>query len=123
MGFRYLLLAVLIAGDDVQIAGSWTGESTCTGVRSACKDEHVIWTLSEPDSKNVVHSSADKVVNGERQNMGTGDLEFDRAASTLTMKIPLGVWQLTIKGDRIEAVLKLNDGQIARHMNLKKDKP
>ncbi len=110
----------VIAAD---IAGSWTGESICTGARSACKDEHVIWTFSAPDSKNIVHSSADKVVNGERQNMGSGDLEYDPKASTLTMKIPLGSWLLTMKGDKIEAVLKLNDGQIARNMNLKKDKP
>jgi hypothetical protein len=115
-----LPLLLLIAAD---ITGSWTGESICTGVRAACKDEHVIWTFGKPDAKDMVHASCDKVVNGERQNMGEGDMQLDRKKSMITWKIPLGVWELKINDDKIESVLRLNDGQIARHMNLKKDKP
>jgi len=83
----------------------------------------VIWTFQAPDAKDHVQASADKVVNGERQNMGTADMQLDRKASTLTWKMPLGEWRLTIKGDTIESTLVLTDGQIARHMKLKKDKP
>jgi len=117
-----LAAGLLSGGDGSGVAGSWTGESLCTGVRGACKDEHVIWTFKAPDRNGRVWSSADKVVDGQRINMGTGELQFDPEASTLTMKIPLGVWKLTMKGDTIDATLTLNDGQIVRRMTLKKDK-
>src|SRR5579885_2758557 len=99
-----LQLLLVFAAD---IAGSWTGDSICTGVRAACKDEHVIWTFQPPDSRDKVQMSADKVVNGERQNMGTGEMQLDRKASTLLWKIPLGEWKLAIKDDTIKGTLTL----------------
>ena len=117
------MAAALAAADDSGIAGSWTGESLCTGTRAACKDEHVIWTFQAPDSAGRVASSADKVVDGKRINMGTGELQFDKATSTLTFKIPLGAWKLNMKKDVIDATLTLTDGEVVRLMNLKKDKP
>jgi hypothetical protein len=117
-----LAAAALIAADDFGIAGSWTGESLCTGTRAACQDEHVIWTFMNPDSAGLVSSSADKVVDGKRINMGTAELQFNRETSTLTWRIPLGIWKLTMKKDTIEGTLTLNDGEVVRRMNLKKDK-
>jgi hypothetical protein len=118
-----MFAASLFAADDSGIAGSWTGESLCTGVRSACKDEHVIWTFKAPDSAGKVWASAEKVVDGQRINMGSGDYEYDKANSTLSQKIPLGIWKLVVKKNTIEGTLTLNEGGIARRMTLKKDTP
>jgi hypothetical protein len=127
MTFRILAIgmfaAVLFAADDSGIAGSWTGESLCTGVRGACKDEHVIWTFKAPDSSGKVWASADKVVDGQRINMGSAEFQFDKPASTLSWKIPLGIWKLVLKKDAIDGTLTLKEGGIARRMTLKKDTP
>jgi hypothetical protein len=61
MTFRILLfglIAVLsFASDDSEIAGSWTGESACTGARASCVDEHVTWTFKVPDGSTWARAS------------------------------------------------------------------
>jgi hypothetical protein len=113
---------VTVVADDVPIAGSWSGESLCASERGACKDEHVIWTFKAPDSKGHVWISADRVVDGQRINMGASDYDYNREKTTLTWKNQYGVWELRIKGDVIEGSMTLNDGRVVRKMNLKKDK-
>jgi hypothetical protein len=117
-----LAAATLLTADDSKLTGSWTGDSICTGVRPACQNEHVIWTFKAPDRNGHVAASADKVVNGERVNMGLAEFEPDKEVSTWVWKISLGVWRIVLDKDTIEGTLTLNEGGIARHMNLKRDK-
>jgi hypothetical protein len=75
-----------------------------------------------PDSAGHVSASADKVVDGRRINMGSGEFQWDRQNSTLSWTIPLGVWKFTMKNDTMERTLTLNEGAVARRVALKKDK-
>lgn len=114
------LCGVALAGSDSGIAGEWEGEYICTGVRAACVDEHVIWTFKDPDRDGHVSASTDKVVGGVRQNMGSGEFQFDAKTETMTWKIPLGIWKFTRKKDAMDGILTLNDGQVARNVSLKR---
>ena len=109
-----------LAGADSGIAGDWEGESICTGVRPACRNEHVIWTLKAPDRDGHVQVSADKVVNGARENMGSGEFEPDPKSGGMLWKIPMGVWKFKRTGDSIQGTLVLNDGQVARNVSMKR---
>lgn len=63
-----------------ELLGEWQGASLCTDrvVAPACKDEVVIYKFTDGAQAGTVHWQADKVVNGERQNMGEFDLSYDR---------------------------------------------
>ena len=109
--------AVLVAQSDAAGAvGTWEGESICTVRPSACHDEHVIYEISRKQQKLVM--SADKVVNGERQNMG--DLECTYADKTLTCPFPRGVWAFTVTGTKMSGTLKLPDGTLFRKVAVTK---
>src|ERR1051326_8558828 len=58
------------------VVGTWEGESICTVHPSACHDEHVIYDIKQTDNGRF-SMSADKVVNGERQNMGDLECSFE----------------------------------------------
>ena len=112
-----LFAAVALAGDPQKIEGVWKGESLCTGVLPACKDEKVIYTFRAPAADGTVWASADKVVDGQRVNMGTSTYQYDQAHGILTWQR----WKLTIQGSSIEGTLTLASGEVARKMKLAKE--
>lgn len=124
---RFLLVSGLIAcvallavaqKSNAPVLGTWKGESLCTVKPSACHDEIVVYEISEGKNGGIVWK-ADKIVNGERQNMGTLDCTF--AASVLTCDIPgKGVWSLTVRGDSMTGTLKLSDGTLFRKVAAKR---
>jgi len=66
-----------------RIVGTWHGESTCVDkeVDRACKDEEVIYEIdSAAGPRGPVRISADKIVNGARENMGVFRLSYDSSA-------------------------------------------
>ena len=101
--------------------GVWTGSSICQQLQSACHDESVIYTITA-DEKNsrVVRVSADKVVDGKRINMGSGDYDFDSASHTLSHSDQYGSWKLTITGNDLSGTMTLPDGILFRRVTLKK---
>jgi len=65
------------------IVGTWHGTSTCVDkqVDRACKDEEVIYEIdSAAGPRGTVRISADKIVNGARDNMGVFRLTYDSTA-------------------------------------------
>ena len=65
------------------IVGTWHGTSTCVDkqVDRACKDEEVIYEIdSAAGPRGPVRISADKIVNGARDNMGVFRLTYDSTA-------------------------------------------
>src|SRR5262249_1473682 len=69
------LLAVLLpahtdASEINTVLGTWEGESKCTVPDSPCHDEHVIYEF-KPAGDTKISLDAYKVVNGEKQFMGT----------------------------------------------------
>ena len=105
------LAALAQTGKPADVLGTWEGESTCTVRPSACHDEHVIYEVTQGADKKL-KMSADKVVNGERQNMGDLDCSYD--GKTLSCPISRGTWAYEISGNKMTGTLKLSDGTLFR---------
>lgn len=101
--------------------GKWKGESLCTVKPSACHDEVVVYEFTaSTEKKGMLSWKADKIVNGEQQNMGTLDCTFASGTQTVTCNIPRGVWELQVNGDTMTGTLKLSDGTLFRKVSVKR---
>ena len=102
--------------------GKWKGESLCTVKPSSCHDETVVYEITAPpDKKGALIWKADKIVNGEPQNMGTLECTFASATQVVTCDIPSkGTWAFELKGDTMTGTLKLSDGTLFRKVNVKR---
>lgn len=118
--FSMLLAASCYAVVD-GLAGSWSGESICTIRDSPCHDEQVIYHITEPDSAGKLTIQADKVVNGQPEDMGTLDCTFEKAASQITCLMKNGKWEFLVIGNTMKGTLNLPDGRLYRNISLKKD--
>jgi hypothetical protein len=100
----------------------WSGESKCTGARSACHDETVVYPIAKLSGKpGWMSVSADKMVNGEPVNMGTLQFQYDAPNHTLTCEYAQGIWRLKVDGFNMEGTLTLTDKTVGRHVKLKKE--
>lgn len=118
--FSMLLAASCYAVVD-GLAGSWSGESICTIRDSPCHDEQVIYHITEPDSAGMLTIQADKLVNGQPEEMGTFECTIDKAASLITCPMKNGKWEFVVTGNTIKGTLKLPDGRLYRNISVKKD--
>ena len=128
---RTCLLAIVIlslsaAGqntdDESKLVGNWSGESKCTGARSACHDETVVYHIAKLSGKpGWMSVSADKIVNGQPVNMGTLQFQYDPANHTLTCEYSQGVWRFKVDGFNMEGTLTLTDKTVGRQVKLKKE--
>jgi hypothetical protein len=109
--------ALAQSGKPADVIGTWEGESICTVHPSACHDEHVIYDITKPDNGKF-NCSADKVVNGERQNMGVLECSYD--GKTLSCPFAKGVWAFDVSGTKMTGTLKLTDGTLFRKVNATK---
>jgi hypothetical protein len=119
--------AVAVSDDGSSLVGNWTGESLCVGNRPACHDEKVIYGIAKaPDEAGNVTITADKIVNGKPETMGTLDFKYDREKQTLTCDFTRGtthgLWEFTISGTTMEGTLvTLPDKTVARRVKVKKE--
>ena len=102
--------------------GRWKGESLCTVKPSPCHDETVVYEFAaSPEKQDALVWKADKIVNGEQQNMGTLDCSFSTSTRTVTCDMPgKGVWKLTVQGNSMAGTLKLADGTLFRTVSVKR---
>src|SRR5262249_17617784 len=71
--------------DRLDVLGEGEGESKCMVPDSPCRDEHVIYEITRAkDAKNDLLAAGYKLVNGERQFMGTLVCHLDAGRATLT---------------------------------------
>ena len=117
-------------GDISKLVGNWSGESLCADKEKfpACNDEQVIYRVSiTPGKSDTVTITADKLVNGKPETMGTFDFVYDAQKQTLVSEVkttrrPL-VIELAVKGDILEGTLStLPDRALVRRIKVKKDK-
>ena len=105
------------AADKSVVIGTWEGESKCTVPESPCHDEHVIYTITAGPGDELT-SKADKVVNGERQYMGSLPCRYDSAAKRLTCVTEgarRGDWVFIVSGNTMTGTLTLRkEGQLYR---------
>jgi hypothetical protein len=114
------LFVISCAAAVTGIDGEWEGESLCTIKDSPCHDEHVIYTLSSPDSGGKLTIRADKVVGGKREDMGTLDCTYDKKTSKIKCSMERGDWAFTVNGNSIKGSLTLKDGSLFRNISVTK---
>lgn len=99
------------------VTGVWEGESICQVHPSPCHDEHVIGTIKATD--HAFTMDLDKVVNGERENMGALSCS-QPSSSKLVCQIRDDVrWDFDLTGDQISGKL-IHRGQLYRLIHLKR---
>lgn len=109
--------------DFASLVGYWTGESSCQVQPSACHNEKVLYRIakSSDNSTSAVKVSAYKIVDGREVLMGSGNWTYDKDKGILVWEGPVGVWKLTIHGNKMEGTLTLADKTVFRRMTLKKE--
>lgn len=119
-----LIVAAFVAASQPvadALAGDWRGDSICIVRPSACVDEKALYHVKKLDQPNHYSMQADKIVNGERVNMGTSDCVFAPEKRMLTCELPKGVIHLALRGTRLEGTMNLADGTLWRNISLAKD--
>jgi hypothetical protein len=98
------------------VLGEWEGESKCTVPGSPCHDEHVIYEITPAkNSKDAYSLAGFKVVNGERQFMGTLLCHLDAVQPTLTCTANTpkhDEWTFHITGSSMTGTLTLDPGKL-----------
>jgi hypothetical protein len=117
-------------GDELsRLVGNWSGESVCVNREKfpACNDEQVVYHIVvAPGKTDAVTITADKIVNGKPEAMGTFDFVYDARRRTLTSEFKNDrvhvIFELAVKGDLLEGTLAtLPDRTLVRRIKVKKD--
>ena len=111
-----------------EIIGTWEGESKCTVHDSPCKDEHVIYEIV-PETDKVAPAPLKldgyKVVNGERQFMGTLHCEYDSVKKNLSCTLRgknFDDWEYTLSNSTLTGTLTVDGGKtLYRKITVKKN--
>src|ERR1044072_5712827 len=109
-----------------KLPGDWAGESVCVGDRPACEDELVVYHIRRKEgAPDTLTIAADKVVDGQPEQMYVLDFKYDAAKDTLTGEFNVngthGVWEYAVKGDEMEGTGKLLPaGTVFRRVKVKR---
>jgi hypothetical protein len=110
-----------------EIIGTWEGESKCTVLNSPCHDEHVIYEIAQEKDKAAANSlkmDGYKVVNGERQFMGTLRCEYESAKKLLSCTSRgknFDDWRFSLSADTLQGTLTIDAGKtLYRKITVKK---
>jgi hypothetical protein len=110
-------VAILLAGNvfaqpKSPVVGEWEGESVCQ-VPKPCTTEHVIYDIKQ-DASGQLTTKADKVVNGERQWMGTLNCIWfaPKLNCPMTNVSRPGDWVFVLEGDTLRGTLTLRDTRV-----------
>ena len=130
--FAVLTVAQMSA---TNVVGAWEGDSKCVNLAAlpGCKDEHVIYHITQeldkmkhPSSDTVLVRS-DKVV--DKKPLVMGYLTFKINFATFQMvnyfktKKAKGAWSFSVKGNTMTGTLtKLPEGVVVRKITLKRVK-
>jgi hypothetical protein len=116
-------------GEISKLVGEWSGESICVDKKKfpACNDEQVVYhVVAAPGKTDTVTITADKIVNGKPEAMGTFDFVYDARRQTLTSEFKNDrvhvIFELAVKGDLLEGTLStLPERTPVRRIKVKKD--
>jgi hypothetical protein len=116
-------------GELSKLVGNWSGESICVNKEKfpACNDEQVIYrVVMASGKKDTVTITADKIVNGKPDTMGTFDFVYDAQKRMLTSEFKNSrvhlIFELAVKCDTLEGTLStLPDRTLVRRIKVKKD--
>jgi hypothetical protein len=108
--------------NEALLAGDWRGDSICLVRESACHDEDSLYHFSKVAGKPGAYSlKADKIVNGQPENMGTLDCTYDTKERALECSIPnRAVLRFTWEGTEMRGAMTLTNKTPWRKLTLKK---
>ena len=106
----------------MNLVGDWKGESICQVKNSPCHDEIVVYHIKKENDPGKFQADADKIVNGQLQNMGTLHFIYDQKNKTFTCIFKNGTFKFIIKDDRMEGSLIMTDKVLYRLISFKKEK-
>ena len=112
----------VIRDSQLQITGTWRGNSECVLKNSLCRDEINVYRFSEVAGKPGWFSGVgSRVVNGKEISMGALDWSYDPKKHILRSENSVATFRLVVEGSRIEGSLTLADNTVYRRIHLKKD--
>ena len=125
--YALIIAATLIATDPrIVLVGRWDGESICTPVRTACRDEHAVYHITIPKKAGVVDMLMSKVVDGKEVGMG-GTVEYtvNEDATSLTSEYTYNGnhlrWSFSRTGNEMRGTLTtVPDGAVIRNIRVAK---
>jgi hypothetical protein len=89
--------------------GVWRGTSKCLVRQSACKDESVVYRITQTDTPDSLMMDGRKIVGGEEQEMGILSCHFAPSTGSLACSMPQGTWQFRLHRDSLNGELRLPD--------------
>ncbi len=132
----FLVAILILFGNSCQaqknatdpVEGVWKGTSLCQVKNSPCHDENVVFHFSRSSKgENGYTVQANKMVNGEEENMGVLEFVYDPAKHTLTCEMAgrngrPGVWLFKLDGEKIHGTLTLDGNTLYRVIEISKTK-
>jgi len=105
--------------------GVWRGTSICQQKNSPCKNENVVYHISAGTGKNLYVMQANKIVNGQEEEMGIIPFTYADSIQSLVNKDVdrqnrKGVWIYKLQGKNMDGTLTV-DGVLYRIIHVKKD--
>jgi hypothetical protein len=114
-------------GSPAELLGTWRGTSLCTDrvVAPACHDETVVYALTAGPKPGALRWQADKVVDGQRENMGELEVAFDAAEGGWKAECASPrartTWRLTVDGAHLSGTARLGpDEKTFRTLDLRR---
>lgn len=92
------------------LIGVWRGTSVCTVRPSPCNDEVVVYHIAAGPGPDELVVQASKIVDGNKQDMGTLPCRLQRAERRVVCTLDKGAFSYAIDGDRMHGTLDLIDG-------------
>lgn len=108
--------------DSDSLVGDWRGDSICVVRPSACNDEKALYHFKQLGGQpNRFSLQADKIVNGQAEEMGTMECGYAPEKHAVTCSTPKLVLHLTLKGKSLAGTMNLSDGTLWRNITLRRD--
>jgi hypothetical protein len=108
------------AQDEPHLTGDWKGESICQVKNSSCHDESVIYHIAKGNEADRFIISADKIIDGKPEDMGTLDFNYDKQNKTLVCTFKNGTFKFVITGNKMKGTLVTSDKILFRRISLAK---
>ena len=108
--------------DEQQLVGDWRGDSICMVRPSACNDEKALYHFKQLGGQpNRFSLQADKIVNGQAEEMGTMECSYAPEKHAVTCSTQRLTLHLKLDGKNLDGTMNLANGTLWRKINLKKD--
>lgn len=120
-----LFLTILFAGKNTvaqSFEGKWKGTSLCQVKNSPCHDEVVVYYVSKDTPGKTYTIVADKIVNGQEQDMGTLIFTYDDHQKSYVCVDTAhdAKWEFKVTGNTMKGTLMVKD-KLYRLVDAKKE--